>query len=409
MTDAAWRRYDKGEMTDNHSASVPTAPSPRLAVACVLGTRPDAVKMAPVIKEFARFPEQVRLVVISTGQHREMLDQVLRVFDLHPDHDLGLMQPRQTLADLTARAITALTPVLEAEKPDLVIAQGDTTTTFAASLAAFYAKARFGHVEAGLRTDDKFDPFPEEMNRRMTTRLADFHYAPTELAERNLLAEGVPAHAVRVTGNTVVDALLSVAAQEYRFEDGALADAVARPERLLLVTAHRRENWGAPMADVCRAVLRILETFPDTHVVLPMHKNPAVREVIEPLLSGHARVLLAEPQEYVPFVHLMKAAHLVLTDSGGAQEEAPSLGKPVLVLRKTTERPEGVFAGTAKLVGTDADAVFAEAARLLADDAAYKAMARAVSPYGDGSAARRIREWVFEAHGLGTPNANGAS
>ncbi|MBC8140474.1 MAG: UDP-N-acetylglucosamine 2-epimerase (non-hydrolyzing) [Armatimonadetes bacterium] len=372
----------------------------KLTIACVLGTRPDAVKMAPVVKEFARFPEHVRQVVISTGQHREMLAQVFSVFDLHPDHDLGLMQPRQTLPDLTARAITALTPVLEAEKPNLVIAQGDTTTTFVASLCAGYVRARFGHVEAGLRTDDKWDPFPEEMNRRMTTRLADLHFAPTDLAEQNLLNEGVPASAVRVTGNTVVDALLSVAARDYQFTDPALAEAVAKPGRMLLVTAHRRENWGEPMGDICRAVLRLLDTFPDTHVVLPMHLNPAVREVIVPLLSNHPRVLLTEPQEYVPFVHLMKASHLVLTDSGGAQEEAPGLGKPVLVLRKTTERPEGVHAGTAQLVGTNPDAVFGAAAKLLENESAYKQMARANNPYGDGNAARLIREWVFEANGI---------
>ena len=372
----------------------------KFTIACVLGTRPDAVKMAPVVKEFAKFPEQVRQVVISTGQHREMLEQVFSVFAMRPDHDLGLMMPRQTLSDLTARAITALTPVLEAEKPDLVIAQGDTTTTFVASLCAGYVRARFGHVEAGLRTDDKWDPFPEEMNRRMTTRLADLHFAPTGLAAQNLLNEGVLPATVRVTGNTVVDALLSVAARDYRFTDPALAEAVAKPGRLILVTAHRRENWGEPMADVCRAVLRLLEAFPDTHVVLPMHLNPAVREVIVPLLQNHPRILLTEPQEYVPFVHLMKAAHLVLTDSGGTQEEAPGLGKPVLVLRKTTERPEGVHAGTAKLVGTNPDAVFAEAAKLLGDDAAYREMAKAVSPYGDGNAARLIREWVFETYGV---------
>lgn len=369
----------------------------RLTIACVLGTRPDAIKMAPVVKEFERFPERVRQVVISTGQHREMLDQVFSIFDLKPDHDLGLMRDRQTLTDLTSRALSALVPVLEAEKPDLVIAQGDTTTTFVASLAAFYVKARFGHVEAGLRTDDKFDPFPEEMNRRLTGRLADLHFAPTELSRENLLREGISADRIRVTGNTVVDALHSVAAREYRFEDSQLAEAVAQPGRLLLVTAHRRENWGAPMESVCQAILRILDAFPDTHVILPMHKNPVVREVIQPLLGGHPRILLTEPQEYVPFVHLMKAAHIVLTDSGGAQEEAPGLGKPVLVLRKTTERPEGVTAGTAKLVGTDTDTVFAEASRLLGDPKAYQAMAKAVSPYGDGNAARLIREWVLES------------
>lgn len=372
----------------------------QITVACVLGTRPDAVKMAPVVQEFARHPDQVRQVVISTGQHREMLDQVLKVFAIKPDHDLGLMRDRQTLSGLTARGLEALTPVLEAEKPDIVIAQGDTTTTFVASLAAFYAKAQFGHVEAGLRTDDKFDPFPEEMNRRMTTRLADFHFAPTKLSEENLLREGVPPVRVRVTGNTVVDALLSVAQQEHVFEDTAVAEAVAKPGRLLLVTMHRRENWGEPMRDVCTAILRLLQQFPDTHVILPMHRNPVVREVLEPMLGSHERVLLAEPAEYVPFVHLMKQAHLVLTDSGGAQEEAPSLGKPVLVLRKTTERPEGVHAGTARLVGTDTEAVYDEAARLLGSDNAYSEMARAVSPYGDGDAARRIREWVFAEFGL---------
>ena len=371
-----------------------------MTVACVLGTRPDAVKMAPVVKEFARFPAQVRQIIISTGQHREMLDQVLSVFDIQPDHDLELMRDRQTLSDLTARALSALTPILEAEKPDLVIGQGDTTTTFVASLAAFYAQAKFGHVEAGLRTDDKFDPFPEEMNRRLTTRLADFHFAPTTLSQENLLREGVPPERIRVTGNTVIDALHSVAAGDYTFEDAALREAVNRPGRMLLLTMHRRENWGEPMRDVGAAVLRLIQDFPDVHIIFPMHRNPVVREAIVPLLGNHKRVSLIEPQEYVPFVHLMKASYFVLTDSGGAQEEAPGLGKPVLTLRKTTERPEGVFAGTAKLVGTDAENVYAEAAKLLSDPEAYARMAKAVSPYGDGSAAQRIREWVFEEWGI---------
>lgn len=374
----------------------------QITIACVLGTRPDAVKMAPLVRELARWPQQVRQVVISTGQHREMLDQVLSVFEIKPDHDLGLMRDRQTLADLTARALTALVPVLEAEKPDMVIAQGDTTTTFVASLAAFYAKAAFGHVEAGLRTDNKFDPFPEEMNRRMTTRLADLHFAPTTLAAENLLKEGVPPATVRVTGNTVVDALHSVAQQDYTFDDPEVARAVGRPGRLILVTAHRRENWGEPMRRICSAILQILERFPDTHVIFPMHRNPVVREAVVPMLSDHERILLTEPQEYFPFVHLMKASHLVLTDSGGAQEEAPGLGKPVLVLRNTTERPEGVFAGTAKLVGTDTEVILEEASRLLGDDAAYAEMAKAVSPYGSGDSAKQIREWIFEEFGLTT-------
>ncbi len=372
----------------------------QITVACVLGTRPDAVKMAPLVQEFARFPEQVRQVVVATGQHREMLDQVLQVFKIRPDHDLGLMRDRQTLGDLTARALAALMPVLEAEKPDIVIAQGDTTTTFVASLAAFYAKARFGHVEAGLRTDDKWDPFPEEMNRRLTTRLTDLHFAPTTLAAENLLREGVPSTLVRVTGNTVVDALHSVAEQDYHFDEPWLSEAVARPGRMILVTMHRRENWGEPMRAVCDAVLKLLERFPDTHVILPMHRNPVVREVVEPSLGGHERILLTEPQEYVPFVHLMKASYLVLTDSGGAQEEAPGLGKPVLVLRRTTERPEGVHSGNARLVGTDTETVLAEASRLLSDESAYASMSKAASPYGEGDAARRIREWIFEVFGL---------
>jgi UDP-N-acetylglucosamine 2-epimerase len=356
--------------------------------------------MAPVVREFLRFPEQVRLVAISTGQHREMLDQVLSVFQIVPDYDLGLMQPRQSLADLTARALQALTPVLEAEKPDLVIAQGDTTTTFAASLAAFYAQARFGHVEAGLRTDDKFDPFPEEMNRRLTTRLTDFHFAPTTLSAENLRREGVPADTIRVTGNTVVDALREVAGQPPVFDDPELARFMALPGRLVLVTAHRRENWGAPMQSVCRAIRSLVARYPDIRVVFPMHKNPIVREAVVPLLADHPRILLTEPQEYFPFVHLMQASVFVLTDSGGAQEEAPGLGKPVLILRKTTERPEGVHSGNAALVGTDEATVFAAASRLLDDSDAYAAMSKAASPYGAGDAAQRIRQWIFEAYGV---------
>jgi UDP-N-acetylglucosamine 2-epimerase len=379
---------------------MPATDAPRITVASVLGTRPDAVKMAPVIQEFARFPDQVRQIVISTGQHREMLDQVLSVFQITPDHDLHLMRDRQTLSGLTARALSDLTPLLEAEKPDIVIAQGDTTTTFVASLAAFYARAKFGHVEAGLRTDNKFDPFPEEMNRRLTTRLADLHFAPTELAAENLLREGVHEALVRVTGNTVVDALRSVAEQPFVFDDPDLAHAVAQPGRMILVTAHRRENWGEPMRAICDAILQLVERFADIHVVFPMHRNPVVREVVQPALGGHERILLTEPPDYVPFVHLMKSTHLILTDSGGVQEEAPALGKPVLVLRNTTERPEGVHAGNARLVGTDTATVLDEASRLLSDEAAYAAMARAVSPYGQGDAAQRIRAWVFETFDL---------
>jgi UDP-N-acetylglucosamine 2-epimerase (non-hydrolysing) len=372
----------------------------RITVACVFGTRPDAVKMAPLVKELERYPQQIRQVVISTGQHREMLDQVLSVFQIKPDYDLGLMLPGQSLSDMTARALQALTPVLEKEKPDLVIAQGDTTTTFVASLAAFYAKARFGHVEAGLRTDEKFDPFPEEMNRRMTTRLTDFHYAPTSLSRENLLKEGVLDKDIRVTGNTVVDALREVVARDYEFEDATLGEFVKRPGRLILVTMHRRENWGIPMQAASRAIRRLVEDFPDIRVVFPMHKNPTVREVVLPLLSDHERIFLTEPLDYFPFVHVMKNSHFLLTDSGGAQEEAPGMGKPVLILRKTTERPEGVHSGNAKLVGTDEEVVYNQARNLLISEENYAAMSQAASPYGDGNAAYLIREWIAEAYNL---------
>jgi UDP-N-acetylglucosamine 2-epimerase (non-hydrolysing) len=370
-------------------------------VACIFGTRPDAIKMAPIIKEFAKHPTECRLVTISTGQHKEMLDQVLKVFDIQPDYDLGLMQPGQTLGEMTARAITALMPVLEKEKPDLVIAQGDTTTTFVASLAAFYAKAKFGHVEAGLRTDNKFDPYPEEMNRRMTTRLADFHFAPTTLSQENLLKEGVDPTTIRVTGNTVVDALNTVASQDYVFEEPETRDFLAKGGRMILVTAHRRENWGEPMKEVATAIRELVAEFPDVRVIFPMHRNPIVREAVVPILSNHERILLIEPAEYFPFVHLMKASYFVLTDSGGAQEEAPGLGKPVLVLRNTTERPEGVHSGNAKLVGTRKEVILTEARALLSDPTAYAAMSQAASPYGSGDSAQQIWQWISEAYSKG--------
>ena len=372
--------------------------TPPFTVACIFGTRPDAIKMAPIVKEFSRHPDECRLVTISTGQHKEMLDQVLKVFDIHPDYDLELMLPGQTLAEMTARALTALMPVLETEKPDLVIAQGDTTTTFVASLAAFYAKARFGHVEAGLRTDDKFDPYPEEMNRRMTTRLTDYHFAPTTLSYENLRKEGIVAETIRVTGNTVVDALKTVSSQDYVFEDPDLSAFMEKPGRVILVTAHRRENWGEPMKEVATAIRELTQKFDDIRIVFPMHRNPIVREAVMPILSGNERILLTEPAEYFPFVHLMKASYFVLTDSGGAQEEAPGLGKPVLVLRNTTERPEGVHSGNAKLVGTRKEVILREASTLLSDPAAYKAMSQAASPYGNGDSAQQIWAWMREIY-----------
>jgi len=323
-----------------------------------------------------------------------MLRQVLDTFGLVPDYDLDIMTERQSLSHITTRALEGLEKVVGEVRPDLVLAQGDTTTTFAAALAAFYHKTRFGHVEAGLRTDDKYDPFPEEMNRRLTSVLADLHFAPTERARKALLAEGVRDETIFVTGNTVIDALLTVAAGEYEFDEERIRRALGFG-RVILVTAHRRENWGEPMRRICEAIRRIVSRHDDLSVVFSVHKNPVVREVVFPELENVDRVALIEPPDYVPFVHLMKSAYLILTDSGGVQEEAPSLGKPVLVLRKTTERPEGVEAGNAKLVGTDPDVIANEVDRLLSDDDAYRAMARVANPYGDGHAAERIRRAIL--------------
>jgi UDP-N-acetylglucosamine 2-epimerase (non-hydrolysing) len=369
--------------------------SKRIKVLTVFGTRPDAIKMAPVVLEFAKHPEKVDLVVAVTGQHREMLDQVLSVFGITPDYDLAIMRERQTLSGMTCRALEGLDDVLEKVQPDILIAQGDTTTTFVASLAAFYHKIMFGHVEAGLRTDNKFNPFPEEMNRRLTGVLTDLHFAPTTVARDNLLATGIEPESIYVTGNTVIDALYHVASQPHDFEDEALRKATSDGKRLILVTSHRRENWGEPMKDICRAVKEIVRSHPDTSVVFSLHKNPIVREVVVPELGNIERIRLVEPPDYVPFVHLMKSAHLILTDSGGVQEEGPAFGKPVLVLRTTTERPEGVSAGNARLVGADYDRIVAEASRLLEDTAEYDKMAKVASPYGDGNAAAKIRDAVF--------------
>ncbi len=366
--------------------------SDRLHCVVAFGTRPEAVKMAPLVKALSARPETFRVTTLVTAQHREMVDQVIDVFGLQVDHDLNLMRPEQTLPDLTARVLTAMTPVLEAEKPDLVLVQGDTTTVLAGALAAFYQQIPVGHVEAGLRTSTLYDPFPEEMNRRVTTRLASLHFAATEWSAANLAAEGVT-DGVYVTGNTVIDALQSVAQQELPLPDG-VPDSALEGRRLVLVTAHRRENLGEPLADICRALRTLVETHPDIVVVYAMHRNPKVRATVQAILGGLDRVLLIEPPDYFLFVGLLRRADLVLTDSGGIQEEAPALGKPVLVLRRTTERPEGVSAGTARLIGTATEAIVAAASDLLERPDSYQAMARAVNPYGDGQAAERIAEAI---------------
>jgi UDP-N-acetylglucosamine 2-epimerase (non-hydrolysing) len=361
-----------------------------LKVLVVFGTRPEAIKMAPVVKALEREADRFLCRVAVTAQHREMLDQVLELFDIRPAYDLDIMRAGQTLFDITERALSGLGRILEVEAPDLVLVHGDTTTTFTAALAAFYLQIPVGHVEAGLRTHNKYAPFPEEMNRHLTAVLADLHFAPTPRARANLLAEGVPAERIFVTGNTVIDALLATVRPDFAFTDPVLRNIDFASHRILLVTTHRRENWGAPLREVYRALREIVLAYPDVVVVFPVHRNPVVRNVVLAELGDLPRVHLTEPLDYLPFANLMARCHLVLTDSGGLQEEAPALGKPVLVLRDTTERPEALEAGTVELVGTCRERVLAATRRLLDDPAAYRRMAEAVNPYGDGRAAVRI-------------------
>ncbi|WP_081468605.1 non-hydrolyzing UDP-N-acetylglucosamine 2-epimerase [Desulfosporosinus orientis] len=366
----------------------------------VFGTRPEAIKMAPVVQAL-RQKDSILCQVIVTAQHREMLDQVLKLFKIVPDFDLNLMRQGQTLTDITIGALNGLNEIFQRERPDLVLVHGDTTTTFVAALAAFYSKIPVGHVEAGLRTGNKYSPFPEEMNRKLTGTLTDLHFAPTETAKRNLEGEGVAAEKIFVTGNTVIDALLATADPKYQFVDDEIRTILSQKEssRMILVTTHRRENLGEPMRQIYRALRNILDAFSDTYVIFPVHKNPKVREVVTEVLGSHSRVNLIEPLDYEPFVNLMARAHLILTDSGGIQEEAPSLGKPVLVVRDTTERPEAVAAGTVALVGTSYESVFAKLKCLLEDPHAYQKMTMASNPYGDGISAQRIADIIEEYNG----------
>lgn len=363
-----------------------------MKVLTVFGTRPEAIKLAPVIKELERHPEIVSRVCV-TAQHREMLDQVLELFEINPDRDLNLMRKGQSLFDITARGLRALESVLLDEKPDVVLVHGDTTTTFITSLAAYYLKTKIGHVEAGLRTYDKYNPFPEEMNRRLADTLCDLYFAPTELAKQNLLREGVPVEKVFVTGNTVIDALFLILSRESQSGGQQLLQTIGletQDSRLILVTGHRRESFGAGFEHICKGLRKIAEHYDDVQIVYPVHLNPNVQEPVHRILSGIDNVHLIEPLEYSPFAFLMNKAYLILTDSGGIQEESPALGKPVLVMREKTERPEAIEAGTARLVGTDSERIFTETQRLLDNADEYHKMARAVNPFGDGKAAERI-------------------
>lgn len=372
----------------------------RIKVMTVFGTRPEAIKMAPVVLELAKYPDRIASVVTVTAQHREMLDQVLGLFQIKPDYDLDIMAKGQTLFDITCRAMNGLNEVLAKERPDIVLVHGDTTTTFAGALAAFYHQIPVGHVEAGLRTRNKYSPFPEEMNRKLTGSLAELHFAPTSGSRDNLLAEAIEPEAVFITGNTVIDALHAIVDKNYRFKEEPLSSIRYGENRIILVTTHRRENLGEPMRHVYQALRDIVAEFPDVEVVFPVHKNPKVLEVVKEELGGLARVHLIDPLDYEPFGNLIARSYLVLTDSGGIQEEAPSLGKPVLVLRDTTERPEAIEAGTVKLIGTDRERVYTETRKLLSHEEEYSRMANACNPYGDGAAARRIVEFILWRYGL---------
>lgn len=366
----------------------------KLRALFVVGTRPDAIKTAPVVLEFQRFSNQVETILVSTGQHREMLDQALAAFGLRADTDLAVMQHGQTLTEVTSRILTGLDSVYTEIKPDIVFAQGDTTTTFVAGLTAFYHRVPFGHIEAGLRTATVQDPFPEEFNRRAVGLVSTLDFPPTRLAADNLIGEGHPASQVFITGNSGIDAVMQIAEHQGQtwFPEHA--------GRVLLLTTHRRENWGEPQKRIARAARTIVDEFEDVLLVVPMHKNPAVRETLTSALDGHPRIRLIEPPDYADFVHLMRRCDLALTDSGGVQEEAPTFGIPVLVLRETTERPEGVEAGTAKLIGTDLDTIIEETRQLLSSATSYESMARAISPYGDGKASARIRYATLSHFGI---------
>ena len=361
-------------------------------IMCVVGTRPEVIKMAPLVHKISQ-SSQFELRLVTTGQHKEMVGQAMELFQLKADIDLEVMKAGQTLTSITSRVLERLEPVMQAEQPSVVLVHGDTTTTLAASLAAFYQKVDIGHVEAGLRTYDKYAPYPEEMNRQLVSRLADWHFAPTELARQNLLAENIDAKSIQVTGNTAIDCLDLTLKQHYSHE---LLERMNGHE-FILVTVHRRENLGVNMEHIFSALLDILDYFPNIHILFPVHKNPVVRELAEQMLQNHPRIHLSEPLNTVEFHNIAYRSILILTDSGGVQEEAPSLHKPVLVLRNQTERPEGVDAGVLKLVGTDRETIVQSVTALLTDERSYQQMASGINPYGDGQAAERIIR-VLEEH-----------
>ncbi|MCP4111791.1 MAG: UDP-N-acetylglucosamine 2-epimerase (non-hydrolyzing) [Desulfobacteraceae bacterium] len=362
-----------------------------IKVMAVFGTRPEAIKMAPVVKELQKHQNRIHTIVTLSAQHREMLDQVMELFEIKSDYDLNIMTYNQKLSGITCNVIQGLEPVLEKEKVDFILVQGDTTTTFAASLIGFYHKIPVGHVEAGLRTYNKYNPFPEEINRVLTSSLSNVHFAPTRLAKKNLLKEGIPEESVIITGNSVIDAFLMIVEKE-----GFFKKTLNHDYKKILVTAHRRENWGKPLENICNAILDIVTKHPDVKIVFPVHLNPNVQKTVYKLLGNHNRIKLTDPMGYRDIAECIADSHIILSDSGGIQEEAPSLGKPVLVLRNETERQEGIDAGTCRLVGTEREKIVHEADKLLTDSNQYLKMAQAVNPYGDGKTSQRIAEYIIE-------------
>ncbi len=370
----------------------------KLKVMTVFGTRPEGIKMAPIVKAMEN-TEEIESIVCVTAQHREMLDQVLDIFKINPDYDLNIFKPGQTLTGITTKALEGLEKVIVETQPDLLLVQGDTTTVFAGALAAFYQKVKVGHVEAGLRSGNLYSPYPEEANRKLTGIVTNFHFAPTDESRENLLREGYPEEKIFITGNTVIDALFHVVKEDYIFEDSLLNSIDFENKRVILLTSHRRENIGKPMENIFTAIDEITKKYNDVEVVFPVHLNPKVRDIAHEIFDGNENIHLVEPLDYEPFTNLMSKSHIVVTDSGGLQEEAPSLGKPVLVVREETERPEGIEAGTAKLVGISKENILKELDLLLSSEEEYKKMANAVNPYGDGKASERIVKVILDQMG----------
>jgi len=367
----------------------------KIKIAMIFGTRPETIKIFPIISQIKKYPHLIDYKIIVSGQHREMLDQMLEIFQIHPDYDLNIMEQGQSLSNITNNSLLGIEKILKKEKPSIVLVQGDTTTTFAGALAAFYQKIRIGHVEAGLRTNNKYYPFPEEINRHLTSVLADLHFAPTRKSCENLLSEGVKREDIFISGNTVIDSLLIMIKENYTFREPLLKNKKILEKRIILVTMHRRENWGEPLRETCQAINKIIDEYSDTCVIFPLHKNPEIRRNVKEILQNKKDILLLDTLDYDDMVNLMSKSYIILTDSGGIQEESPSLGKPVLVLRDETERPEAVEAGVVKLIGTNKERVYSEVKTLLSNRDKYVKMSKSINPYGDGKASERIAKKIL--------------